>query len=427
MTGEGGSWSATGWLLLRDTASATEACRLGFGTVRVESGVIVGVEERAAPGATEADISREDDAPLIMPGLCDGHVHLPQFDSMGVAGLELLDWLDRVIFPAEMRWADTGYAAAMAARVARGLASFGTTCVNAFATVHPASTQAAIDALGDAGLRGLVGHVLMDRGAPTPLISRAHEGLDAVGGLRVRGGIGPAVAPRFAVACSAGLLRGSAEAARAAGLKVHTHLAETTRECALVRELFGGAGYVEAYDDCGILQPGAILAHAIHLSDADRATLARRGCVVAHCPTANRFLDAGVMDRAAVVGAGIGVLLGSDVAGGPDRSMVRVARAMLEAAGQARGAGTMGGPRPATLPTAAHAWATITHVGPALLGLGDTGALAPGMRADIVIATPDLPGWAHAANPLSTLLYAWDDRWIERTFARGAVAYARRS
>src|SRR5678815_627998 len=43
---------------------------------------------------------------LICPGFIDAHLHLPQIDSIGCDGMELLDWLDRVIFPAEMKWKD---------------------------------------------------------------------------------------------------------------------------------------------------------------------------------------------------------------------------------------------------------------------------------------------------------------------------------
>src|SRR5262245_62629149 len=64
---------------------------------------------------------------LITPGFVDTHVHLPQLDSVGVDGLELLDWLERVIFPAEVRWEDADFAGAMAQRAAWELLGVGTT------------------------------------------------------------------------------------------------------------------------------------------------------------------------------------------------------------------------------------------------------------------------------------------------------------
>src|SRR5437762_3329725 len=60
------------------------------------------------------------------------------------------------------------------------------------------------------------------------------------------------------------------------------------------------------------------------------------GAVIAHGPTANRLLEAGEMDQGRALGAGVSVSLGSDVAGGPDRSMVRVARGMIETGKQVR-------------------------------------------------------------------------------------------
>jgi guanine deaminase len=210
-------------------------------------------------------------------------------------------------------------------------------------------------------------------------------------------------------------MRAAADLARERSWWLQTHLAETPRECDFVKHLESGRAYVDVYHECGILGPRSILAHAIHLDDRDRATLAATRSVVAHCPTANRFLDAGVMGRQALAGARVPMVLGSDVAGGPDRSMVRVARAMLEAAQQRRDA----------VPTAAHAWAMITHAAAETLGFTNTGALVPGRRADLLVVQPDLHGWLASPNPLSTLLYAWDDRWLVRTYLAGRVAHAR--
>ena len=72
-----------------------------------------------------------DEACVVIPAFADCHLHLPQFDVIGVDGLELLDWLEKAVFPAEMTWADVDVAREMAARVADELISFGTTAVAA--------------------------------------------------------------------------------------------------------------------------------------------------------------------------------------------------------------------------------------------------------------------------------------------------------
>lgn len=410
-----------GWLLLPDAvADMPPRVRLGYGSVHIKGGRIDAVEEDdAAFDAPDTAIShafataRAAD-PVILPGFVDAHLHLPQFDSIGVAGLELLDWLEQVIFPAEARWESPDYARTMARRVGATLASVGTTSIAAFATVHAASTQAAIDELGTLGFTGTVGHVLMDRNGPDALLRHGSD-LASAARLSPSHAILPSLAPRFAVACTPDLMRAAADLARERKWWLQTHLAETPRECDLVKQLHGGAGYVNVYQDCGVLGDKTILAHAIHLFDRDRSAIASTRSVVAHCPTANRFLDAGVMGRAALADAGVRIVLGSDVAGGPDRSMVRVARAMLESAQQ----------RGDPVPSAEHAWAKITHAAAASLDFADTGALIPGRRADVLVVKPDLHGWLESVNPLSALLYAWDDRWLVRTYLAGRLAYLR--
>lgn len=386
--------------------------RLAPGTVTITDGRISGVVE-GEPGAVP-DLGGE--GCLIAPGFVDTHVHLPQFDSIGVAGLELLDWLDRVIFPAEARWADADFAGQMAGRVARELLSFGTTAVAAYATVHHRAAVAAMEALAGAGLKGVVGQVLMDRNAPPELIRPAEQLLREAAALTPMGTIAPAVTPRFAVSCSDELLRGAGTLAAATGSFIQTHLAETRRELATIAQLFGGLAYTEVYRRAGLLSGRCLLGHGIHLDGSDHAAITGAGATIAHCPTANRFLAAGTMDRSAALSRGVAVSLGSDVAGGPDRSMVRVARAMAEAAaalGQT--------PIPA-----AECWWQITAGNAGALRLSGTGTIATGAAADLVIARPTLgPGGVGraSAGTLSAVLYGWDDRWIERTLVDGRIVF----
>jgi cytosine/adenosine deaminase-related metal-dependent hydrolase len=120
------------------------------------------------------------------------------------------------------------------------------------------------------------------------------------------------------------------------------------------------------------------------------------------------------MDFDAARRAHIPVMLGSDVAGGPDRSMVRVARAMIETARRL-------GHAP---PSAADAFHAITRAPADALAWLDAGRLEPGAAADLVVIEPDIP-WHTAPDPLACLLYAWDDRWITQTICRGVIAYQR--
>ena len=119
------------------------------------------------------------------------------------------------------------------------------------------------------------------------------------------------------------------------------------------------------------------------------------------------------MDRATLVQDGVAVALGSDIGAGYERSMVRVARAMIEAAA------AIGD----EFPSAPQAWNGITAGNADRLGWSDAGRLRAGNVADIVVIRPNVP-WTDANHdPLATLMFAWDDRWIERVYLRGESVY----
>jgi guanine deaminase len=408
-------------------ADGERRARIAPGTLVLSGGRIASVSTGLHPSP---DLGGPEH--LITPGFVDTHVHLAQLDSIGVDGLELLEWLERVVFPAESRWADAGFAEDMARRAAQELLGVGTTSVAAYATSHHEGARAAIGALASAGMGGYVGQVLMDRGAPAELCVPAREGLASAARLEGQGRIAPAVTPRFAVACSEALLRGAGELVRKTGWLAQTHLCETQREIELVAELFGGARYLDVYEGAGLLGARSVFGHGVWLDDADREKLARARAVVAHCPTANRFLEAGEMDCAAALAAGVRVALGTDVAGGPDRSMVRVARGMMETAKQVGRARVSVGKeehRAGARCHAAETWWQITAGNAAAIGLADTGILATGMWGDVVVirpgATPGGAKWLESPDPLSALMWGWDDRWIEATLVTGRVGYRR--
>jgi len=398
----------SGTLLIPDAGSA----RLERGWIRLDGTRIAETGLGDSPGTPDLG---SDDA-IVSPGFIDAHVHLPQFDSIGADGMTLLDWLDTVIFPAEARWGDADYAGAMTQRVANQFLSFGTTGIAAYATVHHEATKAAIEALHQSGMRAITGQVLMDRNAPTELTRPAKQLLDEASRLSGIGRVEIAVTPRFAVSCTDELLRGSGELAKKTNAPVQTHLSEMVPEVELVRELFPGMTYTEVYQRAGLLTPRTVLGHGIYLDDAELRLLTDTRSVIAHCPTANDFLRSGMMNRAGHLAAAVRLALGSDVAGGPDRSMVRVARAMLETAKRRADE---------TIP-ASGCWHQITRANADALGWATAGRLEPGADADLVVFTPDIP-WRddEPERGLSKLMYAWDDRWVAATIVDGRVAFAR--
>ncbi len=384
---------------------------LAHGGVLDETDGLLEIDERgriARVGAwvsAEAPASVIDLRPLVlMPGLVDLHAHLPQLPNAGLgSGLDLMTWLDRYIFPLERAY-DRSVAERQAPAAFRAFAAAGTTTVVAYAALWPDSTDAAFAAAEQHGIRAVIGKVMMDRLtydteiAPGEILETSLRQSDELASRwhgRDDGRLSYAFTPRFAVSCSAEMMRESASLAARHGAFWQTHLSEDAGEIDEVRRLFPEArDYLDVYDRAGALGARAILAHAIHLSERERARLVASDSRVVHCPSSNLFLSSGMMPLGAYRRAGMRVGLGSDVAAGPEVSIFSVMRAgavtqrVLELTGSADGAD---GLRPLD-------WLRLgTLDGARVLGIDDRiGSLEVGKEADIIAVDPRF------TNPLPT-------------------------
>lgn len=415
--------------LLIHPDSPNRACGLQFGQILLNQDRVEAVAFGKRLGT--ADLGGPE--VLVSPGFIDAHLHLPQFDCIGIDGLDLLTWLERAVFPTEARWSDPAWAGDRTARVAHRLLAAGTTGVCAYATVHHEATKVAMSVLAERGLRGYVGQVMMDQNGPEELTRYTARAIEETVQLKTTKRIAPAITPRFAVSCSRELLHRAGALAKATGWPVQTHLSETRAECVLVEALHGEESYTQVYMNAGLLTPRTILGHGIWLADKEKSAIAQAGSAVAHCPTANVFLQAGLMDRAAHAASGLKIALGSDIAGGPDVCMLRVARAMIETAKIRSLAGPMQMEVDrAIVPTPAQAWWQVTAGNADALGWSDAGRLFAGAAADVVLIDPrrgeewggSQPGWMSSVDPLSLVMYAFDERWISHTIISGRVTSA---
>jgi len=436
-----------GQLMLPDT---DQRVRLSPGSLRIEGQRIVEVMEGEVLPA--ADLGGPD--AIICPGFIDAHVHLPQFGIVGAQGLALMDWLEQVTLPAERRWADSAVARADTGQAIGRMLAHGTTGFAAYTTVHAQSTAGAIDVARQAGVRAWIGQALMDRPLPPEALpdlppdsspDLLSEAATASGQASARlwrptqqlidetaellthypagGRVAAAVTPRFAPGCSMELMQGVAALAHEHEALIQTHLAETQHESRLVAELFDGPRYAEVYKVAGLLGRRSVLGHGVHLEAQDHALLAHAGSVIAHCPTANRFLMSGEMDWWATRQADVRIALGSDIGAGYAVSMVHVARAMIETA---MGLKARSADRPEeSVPRAAHAWWQITAGNADALNWPDAGQLMAGNLADLVILDPAQGAWGPVPSlihdPLVALLWNWDARWIRHIVLCGEI------
>lgn len=111
------------------------------------------------------------------------------------------------------------------------------------------------------------------------------------------------------------------------GVPCQTHISENKAEIALVKELFPDSeSYAAVYDEAGLLTNKMILAHAVHLTDEERALVKRRDAKISHCPASNTALTSGAARVRQFVDEGITVGLGTDVSGGYSASILEEVR-----------------------------------------------------------------------------------------------------
>ena len=370
---------------------------------------------------------------VICPGLIDVHAHLPQYPASGCGQGELLPWLREHIFPLEREFT-VERSARESPRFFAELARHGTTTACLYTTIYEESCDAAFRAAEESRLRITLGKVMMDVGsygglAPESILElslaqseRLCQRWNGAGG----GLLGYAFSPRFAVSCSEAMMRRAGELAQKHGARVQTHLAENFGEIERVREMFPGArDYTDVYDRCGLLGERTMLGHCLHLSDREVATLAARGAAVAHCPTANFFLNSGLLPLARLRAAGVRVGLGSDVGAGPEVNLWQVMRAALDTQ-KARSYYEPG----VELLAAADAFHLATQGGADALGLGEVaGSLDVGKEADLlVLDRRALSPYGEAAElkpeELITLcIYRGGSSATVATYVRGRAVY----
>ncbi len=201
----------------------------------------------------------------------------------------------------------------------------------------------------------------------------------------------------------------SAALARRLGLQLHTHLAETVEEDAYCRELYG-CSPVEYLERVGWIADDVCCAHCVHLSPADVRTFGRAGVGVAHCPTSNLRLGAGVAPVRALLDAEVRVGLGVDGSASNERSdlFVDVKNALLVARGRDGGEAL----------TAREALRLATRGGAAVLRRDDIGSLEAGKRADVACWRTDGLEFGGAEDLVANLVLSGPHR-VDRLVVGG--------
>ena len=369
-----------------------------------------------ADGAPPTDAPTTRLPGLLMPGLVNTHAHTPLSVLRGMGGdLPLLRWLTEVVWPAEAKLDGADVRAGMLAGAAEMLRGGVTTSTEMYF-----QTEHVVDAVLEIGSRvvltpGIITAPGMERlGTWQQMRDATSRWIDADGlrfgpGERVELGYGPHAAytlPTEAIVTTA-------ECAKERGALLHIHVAEAPGEDDAVRAEFGSVpAMLEA---TGSLGGRVLAAHAIQLSDADIAILARHDVAVAHCPGSNAKLAAGVARVAELRAAGIRMGLGTDSPASNDDLDLWEEQRLASLFARQRAAD-------ATALTAAGVLALATREGARALGRDDLGVLAPGAWADVVHVAVDDPAFVDPEDDdqlVSNLVWASGSRGVRDVWVAG--------
>lgn len=390
--------------------------------------------------AAPADARVEDASGLLIhPGLINAHTH----GHGGLARGQADRWTLESLLAAGP-WTNGGRSLAdkkLSVRIcAAEMALKGVTaCYDLYSEVPLPSVEgmdAAAEAYAEVGLRAVIAPMVADRtvfdaipglmdALPDPLRRRVEalrpagfEAALAVMAEILRGwrwssaDIRPAVAPTIPLHCADAFMCGCQRLAAEHGVGLHSHVAESKLQ-ALAGVKRYGRTLVAHMDALGLVGPQFTAAHGIWLTDDDLRIMAAKGASIAHNPGSNMRLGNGMFRLRRALDLGVNVGVGTDGVSSSDTSnMYEAIRAAFQLA-------AVQTPDPALWASAEEVWNAATIGSARALGFGDIGAIAPGMKADIVFLDLAHPHYMPMNGTVNQLVHAEDSTAIRHVMVGG--------
>ena len=335
---------------------------------------------------------------VLIPGLVNAHTHAAMSLLRGLADdLPLARWLEEHIWPAETRHVSRDFVRDGTLLACAEMIRGGITCFNDMYFFPDASLEAALAT----GMRSAQGMIVIE--FPSAYAADAADYLRRGLELRDRRGDEPlasfCLAPHAPYTVSDQSLKKISTLAAELDVPVHIHVHETRGE--VERSLAEhGVRPLERMARLGLVGPGLVAVHAVHLDDAEVDLLAREGASVVHCPSSNLKLASGFAPVHALLTKGVNVALGTD--GAASNNRLDLFQEMRSAALLAK---AVAGDTQAMPAQAALRAATLS--GARALGLEKTiGSIEPGKAADLVAVDFSAPELAPCYDVVSHLVYA---------------------
>lgn len=371
------------------------------GAVAIEGDSIVAVGPGAARLAARETI--DCGGRVVMPGLVNAHTHVPMSLLRGLADDLRLDvWLMGYMMPVEREFVNPGFVRLGTRLACAEMIRSGITC---FADMYYFE-DAVAEATAEAGLRAFCSQTVLR--FPAPDATSFEEGLARARAFIERWNghplIVPGPAPHAPYTTTPEILRACAELAAEFDVPLHIHLSETQLEVDDSRREHG-MPVVPWVKKQGLFGAKVLAAHCVHVDDGEMRALKNAGAGVAHNPTSNLKLGAGVAPVTRMRELGVHVGIGTDgPASNNDLDMFEETRlAALLAKG-------IGGD-PTALP-AREALTMATRLGACALHLDHiTGSIEVGKRADLIVLdagpTHNVPAFHRDPNGIyAQIVYA---------------------
>lgn len=382
-----------------------------------ENIIAIGTKEEIENQYTSRDIIYAENS-LVMPGLVNCHTHAPMTYFRGLADdLELTDWLNNYIFPAEARFVNKDFSYLGSLLACAEMIKSGTTT---FCDMYIFEDDVA-RAAKSAGMRCLVGEVLFD--FPSPNVKTPEDGLKYTEKLIEKWANDPLVniivEPHSLYTCSENLLRASKKIADRYGVRIATHYLETKFEREQLIEKHGKIP-TSFLKDIGYLDERFIAFHCVWMDEEDIRMFADHGCRAVHNPESNMKLASGVAPISKMMASGVTVGLGTD--GCASNNNLDMFQEMDTAAKLHKVVQLD--------PTVMDANTVVrmaTCNGARVLGMDKlVGSLKSGMKADIIIINLNKPHLTPLYNEYSHIVYAFNGADVDTVLINGKVVMKNR-
>jgi 5-methylthioadenosine/S-adenosylhomocysteine deaminase len=350
---------------------------------------------------------------MLMPGLINGHVHLPMTLFRGFADdLPLMQWLEEHIWPVEFQLTEEMLGIGAAIGCAELIRTGCTAFFNGYFHEHVTGETASA-----AGLRAVLGEGFFS--FPSPMFPTAEACWDTIRALHARFADNPlvttAVTPHAVFTVSPAELAASFELACELDVPWQIHLAESASETALCVEKYGKRP-LAVLRDHGLLTGRTVMHHCVDLDEDEIDAVAASGATVVHNPVSNLKLGSGVAPVQAMLDAGVTVGLGTD--GAASNNQLNLFRDMSYAAllGKLRRVDASAMPTQAVLDMA-------TRGSAACLGQPRLGRIETGRPADMIALDLGSPSMMPAYSHASQVVYSATGLEVCMTMVAGRVLY----